>query len=127
MYVVTGATGALGRLAVEALLERVPAAQVRATGRRIETLDDLAARGVEVRRADYDDPESLADAFEDATRVLFVSGNEAGARTTQHRAVVDALAATAVELDDLARLLGRPATPWTEVVDAAVREVAAPV
>jgi NAD(P)H dehydrogenase (quinone) len=29
--------------------------------------------------------------------------------------------------DDLARLLGRPATPWTEVVDAAVREVVAPV
>ncbi len=29
--------------------------------------------------------------------------------------------------DDLARLLGRPATPWTEVVAAAVREVVAPV
>ncbi len=85
MYVVTGATGALGRLAVEALLERVPAEQVRATGRRVETLDDLAARGVDVRRADYDDPASLAAAFEGATRVLFVSGSDAGARLDQHR------------------------------------------
>ncbi|HEY2221778.1 NAD(P)H-binding protein [Actinomycetospora sp.] len=97
MYVVTGATGALGRLAVEALLERVPADQVRATGRRIEALDDLAARGVDVRRADYGDPASLATAFAGATRVLFVSGLEA-ARVEQHRAVAEALAAARVEL-----------------------------
>ena len=51
--VVTGATGHLGRLAVEALLERgVPAAEVVATGRRTETLADLAERGVVVRTAD---------------------------------------------------------------------------
>ncbi|MHC1560021.1 NmrA family NAD(P)-binding protein [Actinomycetospora sp. C-140] len=98
MYVITGATGALGRLAVEALLERVPATEVRATGRRVETLADLADRGVDVRRADYDDPASLAEAFTGATRVLFVSGSDAGARLDQHRAVVDALAATDVEL-----------------------------
>jgi NAD(P)H dehydrogenase (quinone) len=97
VYVVTGATGALGRLAVEALLERVPADQVRATGRRIEALDDLAARGVDVRRADYGDPASLATAFAGATRVLFVSGLEA-ARVEQHRAVAEALAAACVEL-----------------------------
>jgi NAD(P)H dehydrogenase (quinone) len=51
-----------------------------------------------VRRADYDDPASLADAFAGATRVLFVSGNAVGARIAQHRAVVDALAAADVEL-----------------------------
>lgn len=93
MYVITGATGALGRLAVESLLEQVPADQVRATGRRVETLDDLAARGVDVRRADYTDPASLRAAFEGATRVLFVSGSENGARVPQHRAVVEALQA----------------------------------
>jgi NAD(P)H dehydrogenase (quinone) len=98
VYVVTGATGALGRLVVEALLERVPAAEIRATGRRVERLDDLAARGVDVRRADYDDPASLAEAFAGATRVLFVSGSDAGARLEQHRRVVEALAAADVEL-----------------------------
>jgi NAD(P)H dehydrogenase (quinone) len=99
VYVITGATGALGRLAVESLLTRVPADQVRATGRRIESLDDLAARGVDVRRADYTDPDSLRAAFAGATRVLFVSGSENGARLPQHRNVVDALvAAGGVEL-----------------------------
>jgi NAD(P)H dehydrogenase (quinone) len=98
VYVVTGATGSLGRLVVEALLERVPADQVRATGRRVEVLDDLAVRGVDVRRADYDDPASLAAAFEDATRVLFVSGSDPGGRIEQHRHVVEALAAADVEL-----------------------------
>ncbi|MDL5155152.1 NAD(P)H-binding protein [Actinomycetospora termitidis] len=94
MYVITGATGALGRLAVETLLERVPAEQVRATGRRIGSLDDLAARGVDVRRADFTDPASLRAAFDGATRVLFVSGSEVGQRVPQHRNVVEALAAT---------------------------------
>lgn len=98
MYVVTGATGALGRLAVEALLERVPAERIRATGRRVEVLDDLAARGVDVRFSDYADPASLRTAFDGATRVLFVSGNEVGERLPQHRNVADALTSAEVEL-----------------------------
>src|SRR5687768_11724115 len=54
--VVTGATGQLGRLVVEALLQRgVPAEQIIATGRRTEVLGDLAERGVGVRRADFND------------------------------------------------------------------------
>ena len=44
--VVTGATGQLGRLVVEALLQRgVAAEQIIATGRRTEVLGDLADRG----------------------------------------------------------------------------------
>ena len=59
-YVVTGATGHLGRLVVEALLSRgVPAHEVVATGRQTARLDDLADLGVRVRRADYGDPDSL--------------------------------------------------------------------
>ena len=45
--VVTGATGHFGRLTVEALQRRgVPAEQIIATGRRIETLGDLAGQGI---------------------------------------------------------------------------------
>ena len=96
--VVTGATGQFGRLAVEALLARgVAPGQVVATGRRTAALDDLAARGVVVRRADYDDPASLDDAFTGADRLLFVSGSEVGKRLEQHRNVVAAAVRAGVQ------------------------------
>ena len=68
--VVTGATGQLGRLVVQDLLDRgVPAGQIVAGGRRVETLADLAGRGVDARTIDYDDPASLEAAFRGADRV----------------------------------------------------------
>jgi NAD(P)H dehydrogenase (quinone) len=89
--VVTGATGHLGRLVVEALLARgVAPGDLVATGRRTQVLDDLAARGVRVARADYDDPASLDAAFAGADRLFFASGSEVGHRIPQHRNVVDA-------------------------------------
>lgn len=95
--VVTGATGHLGRLAVEALLERgVPAADVVATGRRTEALADLAERGVVVRTADYDDAASLEAAFAGADRLLLVSGSEVGQRVRQHGNAVAAARAAGV-------------------------------
>lgn len=43
--VVTGATGQLGRLAVEALLRRgIPAARIIATGRDVAAIKDLGLR-----------------------------------------------------------------------------------
>jgi NAD(P)H dehydrogenase (quinone) len=95
--VVTGATGHLGRLAVEALLERgVPAADVVATGRRTQALADLAERGVAVRTADYDDEASLKEALAGADRLLLVSGSEVGQRVRQHGKAVAAARAAGV-------------------------------
>lgn len=89
--VVTGATGHLGRLAVEALLNRgVPSDQVVATGRDAAKLAELRSLGVEVRRADYTDLASLKEAFVGADRLLFVSSSEVGQRVDQHRNVVSA-------------------------------------
>ena len=97
--VVTGATGHLGRLAVEALLARgVPADQIVATGRRIEALADLQERGVTVRRADYTDPESLRAAFAGAEKLLLVSGSEIGQRVPQHRNAITAAKEAGVRL-----------------------------
>jgi NAD(P)H dehydrogenase (quinone) len=88
---VTGATGAFGRLAIEALLHRgIPSGQLVAVGRRVDTIADLAAQGVEVRRADYDDPDTLRAAFAGVDRLLFVSGSEVGRRVPQHLAVIAA-------------------------------------
>lgn len=88
---VTGASGHLGRLVVEALLERgTPAAEVVAIARNPESLADLAARGVVVHRADYTDPASLDAAIAGVDRLLLVSGSEVGHRIAQHANVIDA-------------------------------------
>ncbi|MET8906574.1 SDR family oxidoreductase [Micromonospora sp. NPDC004551] len=89
--VVTGATGHLGRLIISSLLDRgVPADRIVALGRDVDRLADLAERGVETRRADYDDPASLRTAFAGAETLMFVSGSEAGRRVAQHGNVVTA-------------------------------------
>ncbi|MFI7545610.1 SDR family oxidoreductase [Actinoplanes sp. NPDC049599] len=89
--VVTGATGGLGRHAVESLLARgVPADRIVAVGRSIEKIQDLADRGVDVRYASYDEPESLRKAFVGAEKLLLVSASEPGKRVPQHQNVIDA-------------------------------------
>lgn len=92
---VTGAAGHLGRLVVSHLLDtlRIPAAQIIATSRKPAALADLAARGVSVRAADFDRPETLAAAFAGAGRVLIISTDtldRPGARLAQHRAAIAA-------------------------------------
>ncbi|MFD3530131.1 NmrA family NAD(P)-binding protein [Streptomyces sp. NPDC058664] len=94
--VVTGATGALGRLVIDALLATTPAESVAAVVRNKEKAAGLADRGVELRIADYSRPETLAGAFEAGDRVLLISGSEVGQRVAQHAAVIDAAKAAGV-------------------------------
>jgi len=90
MIVVTGATGQLGQLVVEGLLEKVPATEIAVAVRNPAKAAGLAARGVQVRTADYTDPASLAAAFAGADKVLLISSNAVGERVEQHLAVVAA-------------------------------------
>ncbi|MEU2259410.1 NAD(P)H-binding protein [Streptomyces sp. NPDC019645] len=107
--VVTGATGRLGRLVVERLLETgVPAAGIAAVVRDKQKAADLAARGVELRLADYDDPATLTGAFRTGDRVLLVSGNEVGRRVPQHAAVIAAARAAGVAQLAYTGVLGGP-------------------
>ena len=98
MIVVTGTTGQLGKLVVEELLKAVPASEVVAAVRNPGKAQDLAAKGVRVREADYDQPESLRTAFEGAEKVLLISSNAMGQRVAQHQAVIDAAKAAGVKL-----------------------------
>ncbi|MFS2136371.1 NmrA family NAD(P)-binding protein [Duganella sp. Dugasp56] len=90
MIIVTGATGQLGRLVIASLLKTVPAAQIVAAVRDVAKAADLAAQGVQVRRADYSDPASLDAAFAGAGKVLLISSSELGQRVAQHRNVIAA-------------------------------------
>ncbi|MFJ3087845.1 SDR family oxidoreductase [Streptomyces sp. NPDC086838] len=111
--VVTGATGALGRLVVEHLLTTVPASEVAAVVRDKEKAAGLAAKGVELRIADYDRPETLAGAFRSGDRVLLISGNQVGSRVAQHTAVIDAAKAAGVAQLAYTGILGGPDADFT--------------
>jgi NAD(P)H dehydrogenase (quinone) len=78
MIVITGATGKLGSQIVNQLLER--AQRVGVSVRDPERAAGLASRGVRVRRDDFAEPASLADAFEGATQVLVISASDTGGR-----------------------------------------------
>jgi NAD(P)H dehydrogenase (quinone) len=94
---VTAASGQLGRLVLDALLERgVAPADVRAGARTPSALASYAERGVEVVHLDYSDPASAKAATVGVDRVLLISGSEVGRRVAQHGAVVDAAAANGV-------------------------------
>ncbi|MFJ9851440.1 SDR family oxidoreductase [Streptomyces sp. NPDC101150] len=112
-FVITGATGALGRLAMDALLARAAPGEIVAVARDRAKAADFAARGVEVRIADYDRPETLEDVFAPGDRVLFISGNAAGRRGTQHRAVIDAAREAGVALLAYTSVLGGPAATFS--------------
>lgn len=72
---ITGASGHLGRLVLQHLLEtlEVPAGRIVAATRHPEKLADLAAKGIGVRVADFDDPAGLKTAFAGIRRVLLIS------------------------------------------------------
>ncbi|MFD6878062.1 MULTISPECIES: SDR family oxidoreductase [unclassified Streptomyces] len=122
--VVTGATGSLGRLVIEELLSRVPADRVAAVVRDEEKAADLAARGVEVRVADYDDPAGLARAFRAGDRVLLISGNQVGRRVPQHTAVIKAAEAAGVAQLAYTGILGGPEADFDLAAEHKVTEQA---
>lgn len=88
---ITGATGQLGALVVDALLETVPVEDVAVSVRDPGKAEHLRELGVDVRQADFDDPVSLDRAFADVDRLLIISTDgDSETRIRQHRAAVDA-------------------------------------
>jgi NAD(P)H dehydrogenase (quinone) len=93
---VTGASGHLGRRVADLLLDRLDPAAVVLLTRTPEALAVHAERGAAVRRADFDEPAALADAFAGVDRALLISAAEFGHRVAQHRAAIDAAKAAGV-------------------------------
>lgn len=111
MIVVTAANGQLGRLVIASLLKTLPAAAIVAAVRDPAKAADLAAQGVQVRRADYTDPASLDTALAGASKVLLISSNELGQRVPQHRNVIDAAVRAGVSLLAYTSLLHADTSP----------------
>jgi len=94
---VTGATGQLGRLVIDSLLERgAEPSSIVAGVRDLTKASDIAARGVRTAVVDYDRADTIAAALEGVDSVLLISGSEVGRRTAQHQAVIDAAKAAGV-------------------------------
>ncbi len=131
MIVVTAATGQLGRLVVEGLLAKVPASEIAVAVRAPEKAAEWAAKGVEVRVADYGRPETLTDAFRAGDKVLLISGNEVGQRAPQHLAVLAAAKAAGVALFAYTSVLGGEEAGFRladehKATEAAIRESGLP-
>ncbi|MEW6346594.1 MAG: SDR family oxidoreductase [Paraburkholderia sp.] len=97
---ITGASGQLGQLVIKHLLARgVAPNRIIAGTRSAEKLADLAAAGIEVRKADFEDPRGLTEAFKGVGTALIISTDAldgAGTRLKQHRNAVSSAAAAGI-------------------------------
>lgn len=95
--IITGASGSFGRQVTELLLEKVLASDLILLTRNPARLAQLAARGVQVRAADFDKPEPLAQALKGGEKMLLISTLAVGPRRRQqHQAAIEAAAAAGV-------------------------------
>lgn len=123
---VTGASGHLGRRVLELLLA-AGETQLIATTRTPEKLADFAARGVQVRAATFDEPDSLRAAFTGAARLLLISTDALGVpglRERQHSTAIEAAGAAGVKHVIYTSLVNPVNTPITLAPDHAATEAA---
>jgi NAD(P)H dehydrogenase (quinone) len=111
MIVVTGATGQLGQLVIQSLLNKVPATEITAAVRQPAKAAKLAATGVQIRQADYTQPATLDAAFQGADKLLLISSNEMGQRIVQHRSVIDAARRAGIKLIAYTSILHADTSP----------------
>ena len=111
MITIAGASGQLGHLVIDELLKTVPARQIIALARDTKKAADLTVRGVQVRAADYDRPETLGPALAGTEQLLLISASEVGKRAPQHRAVIAAAKQAGVKHLVYTSLLHAEASP----------------
>ncbi|KAD3633110.1 NAD(P)H-binding protein [Arthrobacter yangruifuii] len=86
-----GATGQLGGLTIDSLIERGTApGNILALGRNRDRLAELAGRGLRTARVDLNDAATAAGVLDGVEKVLLISMSEPGRRVPQHAAAVEA-------------------------------------
>ena len=109
---VTGASGRLGQRVVDALSVDEQTEQVIAFVREPQRFIGRVSKAVLVRRANYDEPSTLFEAFSGIDTLLMIASNAPDAvRVVQHRSVVGAAVRAGVR-----RLV------YTSLIDADVRD-----
>lgn len=93
--IVSGASGHFGHATASALLDK--GHEVIALSRSTAALADLAARGAEVRSADFDSPDGLLEAMQGGEKLMLVSTIMVGQRPRQHGNAIDAAKAAGVK------------------------------
>lgn len=96
MYLITGVTGHLGNAAAEAFLQQEGASKLTVLSRSHEKAKSWAERGVGVKIGDYNDYNSLVNAFKGVEKLLFVSSNDLENRDSHHQNVIAAAKAAKV-------------------------------
>jgi NAD(P)H dehydrogenase (quinone) len=105
---VTGASGHLGHLTLQHLIEQVPVERLAGLARDPSRAGGLAEQGVDIRQGDYFDYESLVKAFNGVEKLLLISTHAFTDRNTQHfnaiaaakHAGVKQVIYTAIQRDD---------------------------
>jgi NAD(P)H dehydrogenase (quinone) len=118
MIVVTGGNLEFGRLVAGHLLDHLPAGQVAVTVRDPAKAGPLQDRGADVRHADFDEPATLAGAFQGAGTVL-INGTNYGVDPAT-RARRQAAAITAAAQSGARRLV---VTTWQDLDHCPMPEI----
>jgi NAD(P)H dehydrogenase (quinone) len=106
---ITGASGQLGRAAINLLKARAPSTAIIALARETAKVADL---GVEARAFDYTLPAAtLAHALAGVETLVLISSSEFNDRVGQHRNVIEAAAAAGVERIIYTSILKADASP----------------
>lgn len=124
MIAITGASGQLGRLVIESLLNKTEANNIIAIMRNPKNATDFEALGIQVRIADYDQPESFTAALKGVDRLLLISASDVGQRAPQHQVVIDAAKAEGVRLFAYTSLLKTEDSPLILAQEHKVTEAA---
>lgn len=88
-YLITGATGGLGKHVLNYFVENIPFSEFAAASSNSQNISKFEDRGIAFRHVNYDDPQSLETGLRDVENLLFVSSS-GYSRGEQHARVIDA-------------------------------------
>ena len=111
MIAITGATGQLGQLVLDDLLNTTASQQLAAIVRNPTKAQALSQKGVAVRQADYNDEAALTAALQGVDKLLIISSSEVGQRAPQHRNIINAAKAAGVKFIAYTSLLHADKSP----------------